>query len=123
MGAAGARRRTPAFGGSGAHLGEAKRANLPRHDSALQRFPRVAIMPNHRHVVNPFLSTPAASLPAPTNPLDQASALLPMLTECATKHAVLRSTGSWSHSDYSVYTGLGGIAFAFLRLGLSMKQP
>ena len=94
----------------------------PRHESALCAC-RVPIMPNHRHVVNPFLSTPAASLPAPANLLGQASALLPMLTECATKHAVLRSTGSWSHSDYSVYTGLGGIAFAFLRLGLSTKQP
>ncbi len=46
-----------------------------------------------------------------------------MLTECAEKHAVIKSTGSWSHNNYSVYTGLGGIAFAFLRLGLSANQP
>eukprot|EP01062_Namystynia_karyoxenos_P062740 TRINITY_DN55617_c0_g1_i1.p1 TRINITY_DN55617_c0_g1~~TRINITY_DN55617_c0_g1_i1.p1 ORF type:complete len:445 (+),score=85.17 TRINITY_DN55617_c0_g1_i1:100-1335(+) len=45
----------------------------------------------------------------------QVAALLPQLDDCAAHSAVPKSTGQWSRS-YAVYTGLCGIAVAYLRL-------
>ena len=45
-----------------------------------------------------------------------------MLAECAAKYAIRTSTGAWVHDNLSLYTGLGGIAVAFLQLGLTAMK-
>ena len=47
------------------------------------------------------------------------SRLLPcvQLDECVARRAVPSSTGKWQR-DFSVYTGLAGVALAYLRVGL-----
>ena len=71
-----------------------------------------------RHVPNPYID--AAILPTldPNSLRAQALALVPPLLECAQRGQMPRSTGDWRR-DQSVYVGLGGVALALLRVGLS----
>lgn len=76
-----------------------------------------------RHVPNPYAGE-RGDLPAIFSH-DQAwnliSGILPELAECATAGAVPTSTGQRS-SDMTVYTGLGGIALAYLRVGIHCQH-
>merc|ERR1712157_570225 len=49
------------------------------------------------------------------------SQLLPELDECVSRGAVRKSSGKWSH-NYTVYTGLCGVALTHLRVGLHCRD-
>eukprot|EP00419_Tripos_fusus_P061802 CAMPEP_0172926742 /NCGR_PEP_ID=MMETSP1075-20121228/216176_1 /TAXON_ID=2916 /ORGANISM="Ceratium fusus, Strain PA161109" /LENGTH=394 /DNA_ID=CAMNT_0013787877 /DNA_START=84 /DNA_END=1268 /DNA_ORIENTATION=+ len=49
------------------------------------------------------------------------SELLPELEECISRGAVPKSTGKWSY-NYTIYTGLCGVALAHLRIGIHCRD-
>eukprot|EP00929_Paragymnodinium_shiwhaense_P084961 TRINITY_DN45465_c0_g1_i2.p1 TRINITY_DN45465_c0_g1~~TRINITY_DN45465_c0_g1_i2.p1 ORF type:complete len:361 (+),score=39.90 TRINITY_DN45465_c0_g1_i2:82-1164(+) len=76
-----------------------------------------------RCVNNPFLEG-QGPLPATLTPEQAWQCVehnLPHLESCASNGAVQTSTGKWQR-DYTVYTGLGGIALTYLRLGLHARD-
>eukprot|EP00928_Gymnodinium_smaydae_P040384 TRINITY_DN27389_c0_g1_i1.p1 TRINITY_DN27389_c0_g1~~TRINITY_DN27389_c0_g1_i1.p1 ORF type:complete len:125 (-),score=14.23 TRINITY_DN27389_c0_g1_i1:119-493(-) len=74
-------------------------------------------MPRHRYLANPFVSQGSGPVELSQEQLwAHAAALLPQLEQSAARGAVPKSTGKLSR-DYSVYTGLGGVALTYLRLG------
>jgi len=75
-----------------------------------------------RFVANPFAAT-VADVPevSPDTAWTMVSQLLPELDECVSRGAVPKSSGKWSYS-YTVYTGLCGVAFAHLRVGLYCRD-
>lgn len=76
-----------------------------------------------RYLPNPFLETgpQAAGALTPEVAWAKAAAILPELEECAARVAMPESTGRWQRK-YSIYTGLGGICLAQLRLGLFRRR-
>ena len=66
-----------------------------------------------RHVTNPYL---AGGSPPSFDAHAYAQSLLPALHECVARRAMPLSTGQWQQ-DHSIYTGLGGVALAHLRMG------
>ena len=76
---------------------------------------------NPRFLPNPFASAGKVPPFDPGYAFSQALTLLPELHECAERGAMLQSTGKWRR-DYSVYTGLAGVALAYLRLAMHCKH-
>ena len=71
-----------------------------------------------RYFPNPFLNEPHTVQPLSAEAVwGRVDAQLPDLLTCFEHGAVPTSTGKFK-GDGSVYTGLGGVAVAFLRCGL-----
>jgi len=72
-----------------------------------------------------FLPNPYAAGPVPTIGSDacwaQVNHLLPELDQCSARGAVTDASNSWV-ADFSVYTGLGGLALTYLRVGLYCRD-
>ena len=99
-----------------AHHHQSHQCVKPSMKTQLILMPRRGL----RHVANPFFSLPLSSLPSLQSDSMKlrAQALLTHLQECAAQKAVTTSTRHWNSRDFSIYTGLGGIALTLLRLGL-----
>jgi len=81
----------------------------------------VNVSMSKRFFTNPFLD--GARIPKfdADSALRSVTALLPELEECVQNKGMIESTGKWSQ-DYAIYTGLGGVAVAYLRLALHLKK-
>jgi len=73
-------------------------------------------------MTNPFADAVADMPPiSPDTAWATVIQMLPELDTCVSRGAMPKSTGKWSE-DYSVYTGLCGIALMHLRLGLYCRS-
>jgi len=73
-------------------------------------------------MTNPYANSVADMPPiSPDTAWATVTRMLPELDKCVHRGAMRKSTGKWSQ-DYSIYTGLCGIALMHLRLGLHCRD-
>ncbi|KAK3248405.1 hypothetical protein CYMTET_42130 [Cymbomonas tetramitiformis] len=78
-------------------------------------------MSHARYVSNRFVAVDLSAQKFDPDPIPHINKLLPGLNACAARTAMPTSSGK-QKPNYSVYTGLGGIALTFLRLGLYCRD-